>query len=570
MSTDIVDSSTEELSAVLEEHYDENTITEAFITGEKDTIVSAADMLRETVQKSMKGFTEVHKEDTTDISKTVAGSTQNKAELGASDLESTEVVEPPYPPELMSMFMEVDEINHRCIKVKTTDYVKRGFDFNPVEPVTPEDKEGLSQTTVDEELKIVRNFIRNANENIGFDGVIEKAAMDYEGIGWAAIEIIRSRDMKVRRIAHVPATRIKVLKGWQGFVELIDNRGKKRYYQNFGEKVVSRNRKSFVDNKPLPYDPEEDGELLPSKLQWNLIDRDTGKPTRSFKKSANEIVWCPKHHSSTIYYGHTDSVSAVGKLLARVHIRDYLLQFFEHNTIPRYAIIIEGATLSKDVKETILKYFSTHIKGKAHKTLIIPINSMKGEVKLRFEKLASDRQEGSFLETDKDSGQGIMTAHGVSPAIIGIAEHSELGSGKGLSQAEIYKDRIVTPGQATWALYINNIFRLGLGVQSIALGFDPLDIRDREAEERILTNYQSKGVITVNEVRRRAGLGDALPGGDRAFIVVGKKIVFIDELPNMTSDELDDSEKKQLQGIVGSKEKVEEKQEIKEEIQEEN
>ena len=50
-----------------------------------------------------------------------------------------------------------------------------------------------------------------------------------------------------------------------------------------------------------------------------------------------------------------------------------MLQFFEHNTVPRYAVVIEGAKLAKDVKDAIMQYFGQHVKGKAHKTLIIPV-----------------------------------------------------------------------------------------------------------------------------------------------------------------------------------------------------
>jgi capsid portal protein len=206
-----------------------------------------------------------------------------------------------------------------------------------------------------------------------------------------------------------------------------------------------------------------------------------------------------------------------------------MLQFFEHNTVPRYAVIIEGAKLSKDVKDAIMQYFGQHVKGKAHKTLIIPIPAMRGEVKLRFEKLAADAQEGSFQDTRKNNAQGIMTAHGVSPAIIGIAESSELGSGKGLSQAEIYKDRIVTPSQRVWEHHLNRLLKLGLGTQLIRLKFNPLDIRDREAEKTVFLSYLEKGVMTINQVAKRLGLAP-VEGGDRNFILSPQGPIFVDEL----------------------------------------
>ncbi len=537
----------------------ENIIEEAFITGD-DRIASSKDLQKEMLRGSMTCFDSdrIHKEtqNTTllDVMKMAEGSTQTIDELGQTDmtqaLSMTKVVEPPYPPELLSAFLEIDATHFRCVKTKTVDAVGREYSLDPIvnvvsdEEVEDEDPSlvafsrngkassafapiAVPQSLVEEEVFKVKEFIADANELIGFEGVLFRACMDYEAVGWAALEVIRSADMKIRKIAHIPATRIRPLRGWKGFVEILSD-SKFVYYQPFGSKVVSSDR-SPISKNPLPYDPKKHGELSPNNLNWAMVDRETGLPTSSFDRSANEVIWIPKHHASTIYYGYSDVVPALGDVLGNVHIRDFMLQFFEHNTVPRYAVVIEGAKLAKDVKDAIMQYFGQHVKGKAHKTLIIPIPAMRGEVKLRFEKLAADAQEGSFQETRKNNSQGIMTAHGVSPAIIGIAEHSELGSGKGLSQAEIYKDRIVTPSQRVWEHHLNRLLKLGLGCKLIALKFNPLDIRDREAEAAVFAGYLEKGVMTINQVAKRLGLAPVM-GGDRNFLLTQAGPIFVDEL----------------------------------------
>jgi capsid portal protein len=540
----------------------ENIIEEVFITGD-DRIASSMDLQKELIRGSMSCFDSerIHKEAQNsallDVMKTVEGSTQTDDELGQGDLGSaslsmTKVVEPPYPPELLAAFLEVDSTHFRCVKTKTVDAVGREWSLDPVVNVVS-DEEGdktvafarngkssakippqVSQSQVEVEVDAIKEFINDSNELIGFEGVLFRACMDYEAIGWAAIEVIRSADMKIRKLAHIPATRIRPLRGWKGFVEVMSD-SKFVYYQPFGSKVVSQ-EKSPVSGEPLPYDPKKHGELKPGSLSWNMCDRETGLPTSNFSRSANEVIWIPKHHASTIYYGYADVVPALGDVLGNVHIRDFMLQFFEHNTVPRYAVVIEGAKLAKDVKDAIMQYFGQHVKGKAHKTLIIPVPAMRGEVKLRFEKLAADAQEGSFQETRKNNSQGIMTAHGVSPAIIGIAEHSELGSGKGLSQAEIYKDRIVTPSQRVWEHHLNRLLKLGLGSTLVHLKFNPLDIRDREAEKNVYISYLEKGVMTINQVAKRLGIAPVV-GGDRNFIMTNAGAIFVDELTEAASVE---------------------------------
>lgn len=542
---------------------DDNVIEEVFITGDDDDrMVSAKSIAVEMLNQSMRGFApdKIHKEvansSLLEVAKSIIeGSTQNDSEVGSvgtvsEGLSEQLIVEPPYPPELLSSFLEVDETHFRCVKAKQIDSVGREFTLKPMQtsdgmPFDASDVKDEEKNQIADEIKAIRAFIMDANDIIGFNGVNQRVAMDYEGIGWGAYEVIRSVDMKVRKLAHIPASRIRVLRGWHGFVErvggtpgTVGGSGTFTYYQMFGRKVVSKDRKDPISGKGEPYNPLLDGELTPGNLEWDLVDRSNGKPTNSFAKSANEVIWVPKHHSNTIYYGFSDIVPALGSVLANVHIRDFLLQFFEHNTVPRYAIIIEGAKLATGVQEAIMKYFSAQVKGKAHKTLIIPVPSMRGEVKVRFEKLAADTTEGSFQETRKNNAQSILTAHGVSPAIIGIADAANLGSGKGLSQAEIYKDRIITPSQRRFEEVLNKLFMLGLGVQMVALKFKPLDIRDLKAEMEVFAGYLEKGAITLNEVRQLAGLGDPLEGGNRPFILTKQGIRFIDELSEATSEEM--------------------------------
>jgi len=546
----------------------EVVISEAFITDE-NKVVSADDVVRAVMKKSMRGIPSdrVHKEaknlGTLDVAKMVEGSTQSKAEIGRNDLKlhEAEFVEPPYPPELLSMFLEVDETHYRACKVKATDAVGRPYTLEPSEapdggeydPAKADDK---TRKLVAAETKVIRTFIEECNGIIGFEGTLARAAMDNEAVGWAALEVIRNKNMVVTKLAHIPAVRVRTLRGFVGWVELV---GPERYiyYQPFGHKVLS-NRDATPGHKDY-YNPREDGPLDAKKLTWNMVDRETGKPTRNFGRAANEIVWVPRHHANTIYYGMTDALPAMGDLLTKVHIRDYILQYFEHNTVPRYVVVIEGAKLSDSVKKLISEYFHTHVKGRAHKTLVVPIPSMKGEVKVRFEKLDAELETSSYMATRETSRDGILTAHGVSPAILGIAESSELGSGKGLSQAEIYKDRIVEPSQRRWADALNRLFRLGLGVRVVSLKFDPLDIRDRNMEMLTHVGYVEHAIETLNEARRALGLDPYEEGGDRAFMMTSSGPVFVDELTKEASaerqsleDEIDTLRREQAQSRLNS------------------
>lgn len=532
-----------ELTRVLENaELDEEIIDQVFVIGNDDDteLLTPYQLLS---RQAAEGFTEATKslnsasideQNNLILKGAFDGSTQSQEEIlqTTNGTAKTKIVDPPFPPQVMAAFMEVNETHFRCVRAKVTDAVGRSYILEPTVTLTGDDFDSKKFTQADKEVAKaeileIKKFILTCNSILSFPDVLDKVATDYEGVGWGAIEVIRSKDFKVRRINHIPANRIRVLEGWKGFVEDRGN-GKLTYYQVFGEKVSSREQDTLVD-RLAHYDPDEHGPISEASLRWTGIDKETGEPTTDYNKMANEVIWIPKVHPNTIYYGYSDVFPALGSLFSDVHIRDYTLQFFEHNTVPRYAIVIEGSKMAPDVIDVINKFFTTDIKSKAHKTLIIPIPNKNAEVKLRFEKLDAENKESSFQETRKNNAQAIMVAHGVSPAIIGVHEAASLGSGKGLSQAEIYKDRIVTPSQYKFSSILNKLFRLGLGVRLVSLKFNPLDIRDREQEMKTLTGYLEKGATTINRVIQIAGLGEPIVGGDVPFVNNNGVITFIED-----------------------------------------
>lgn len=551
----------------------ENIISEAFIVGNDDDleILTPNQILS---RQAANGFTESTKslngatidgDNNLIIKGAFDGSTQSQEELLQSTVGTSKVkiVDTPFPPLVMAAFMEVNETHFRCVKAKVTDAVGRTYILEPTVTLKGSDYDSKKVTDEDknvaeEEILEIKKFILNCNNILSFADVLDKVATDYEGVGWGAIEVIRSKDFKVRKLNHIPASRIRVLEGWKGFVEDLGN-GKVTHYQNFGEKVSSKEKDLLVD-RLAHYDPDEHGPLNASSVRWSGIDKETGEPTTDFSKMANEVIWIPKVHPNTIYYGYSDVYPALGSLFSDVHIRDYTLQFFEHNTVPRYAIIIEGAKMAPDVINLINQFFTTDIKSKAHKTLIIPVPAKGTEVKIRFEKLDAENKESSFQETRRNNAQAIMVAHGVSPAIIGVHEAASLGSGKGLSQAEIYKDRIVTPSQYKFSNILNRLFRLGLGVRLVSLKFNPLDIRDRNDEMKVLTGYLEKGATSINRVIQQAGLGEPISGGDVPFLNNNGVITFIEDfndknilqMRGSTSKDQQKSDPKKPNGALGN------------------
>lgn len=540
------------MSVALETLEDDPIISEFYITGDEEnpSLVDGKSVLRSLVDHiTMKGYSSdqilQEHDNITDVKKSIEGSRQESTISKGKQIVplcELRVVETPYPPEILKIFSQSDETNFRCIAAKAQDAVGRkwSIEIEKSQGNTPDlyDQEDVVDPTRLKAAAIqvaeATTFFSNCNSVFGLEGVLLKAAMDLESIGWAAIEVIRSADMKVHSLDYAPADRFKVLEGWRGFVEE-RQAGKKVYYQPFGQKVLSKKRINPNTNQGYPYSVELDGELTVANAEFNMIDWEEGKATDNFTSSASEIIWIVKHHPSTLYYGISESLPILPKILTNMHINQYSLQFFEHNTIPRYVVIIKGAKLDTTVKDAILKYFQTEVKGRAHKTMIIPLPTGRGEVSVTFQKLDADNQDGWFRESYKDNSNSIRIAHGVTAAIVGQSETASLGSGKGMSQAEIYKDRVAIPSQQRWSGILKDVLTRGRGLNLICVVFAELDTRDHETKMRVLSGYFDRGVVTINQVRAAGGLGGPIKGGDRAFIKVGNAIVFIDEMPGMKS-----------------------------------
>ena len=190
------------LAEILREHAieaEENIITEVFITGD-DEIVSSESVASEMLYKSIKGLdpVRIHQgvkdSNLLEVMKSVIeGSTQDDSEVGvlgtvSGGLANQIIVEPPYPPELLADFLEIDVFHYRCVKAKQVDSVGREFSLKPIQTsegmpfdasiVSDEDKVQIS-----EEIKEIRAFIMDSNDVIGFNGVNLRVAMDYEAIG---------------------------------------------------------------------------------------------------------------------------------------------------------------------------------------------------------------------------------------------------------------------------------------------------------------------------------------------------------------------------------------------------
>ena len=503
------------------------------------------------------------------VEKSFEHSTQSEQEIGGGfrslDAFDAKVQDPPHDPEAFLKFLDFNEVHAACVEVKVRDTTSREYRIKSKYPFSGDGTEtdihgiAITEDAFQADCKMIKDFITNSNDTETFEETCFKVAQDRESIGWGAFEVIRQGNGRIARLQHIPAVRLRVLEGFQGFAEILpaedhtSSKTRYRYYQPFGAKVGKMVPDVFdiTGKKQIfrPYSPEEDGELKVGEngLIFRLMDPKTGEPmrgsvNRNFKNAANEVLFLPKTSNNTIYYGSPDIVPAIGAILSNVHIRDYQLQFFEHNCIPRYVVIIKGASVDDEFMEMIEDHFENRIKGSSHKTMIMALTGFGNRnIEVTFEKLGVEGKEADFLATKISNDAVIKAAHGIHDSVIGISQASQLGSGSGLSQGEHYKDRVVIPLQRYWASKLNDMFRLGLGVLNAEIEFDPKDCRDQEAVSRSLVQLVQAGIIDINEARKELGY-ESIEGGSVNFArIKNGSLVKVEDLPKIESELTDTS-----------------------------
>jgi len=413
------------------------------------------------------------------------------------DYDKTGAKEPPYNLDALALFLEINTWHYRCVKAKAITTAGLGFDF-----VVPEGVENPRE----ENKEILKKFFNFPNPEMTWGEILENVLTDFEALGNGYFEIVRNRfgQGPPKEIYHIPAVTMRVRKDKKGFIQQRDN--KLVYFRNFGS-----------DPKhPDSYDP-----------------RDKDKPPKE-RRLLNEVIHIKNYHPRSSYYGLPDFLPALRALVGNKKAGDFNINFFDNNAVPQYAIIVKGGELARGTRKRIEEYFRTHIKGQAHKTLILEVVQEEGEkVDIEIKPLSVDIKDASFRMFRTDNAEEIRVAHGVPGRLIGLTEKGGLGgAGEGTSQQEIFKYHVIEPKQTRLEFRINNfLIKQGFGIHDWELKFKEIDVTDEGKVAEIVQKLVRLGVLTINEGRKMM-LQKPLkhPGADVPFIMSSMGPLSLDTL----------------------------------------
>ncbi len=366
---------------------------------------------------------------------------------------SGEVVEPPYNLTTLASLYETDAAHKACVDAKVTNIVGLGYRLVPV---------GDEAEASEDSRQLLQHLFANCNRQMTFVEVMRGVWMDVECVGNGYVEVTRNNVGEIDGFYHVPAVTVRVRADRNGYVQIRE--GRRRHFRQLGAE--------------------------------EQVDAETGLVQ-------NEILHFYKYTPQSNYYGVPDVIPALPALLGSKAACEYNLDFFEHNAVPRLAIVVEGAQLSDGLLGQIQHYMESELKGQSHKTLVL--EAPGGDAKVRIEPLTVGRgEEAGFINYLQHNRDQVLMVHRVPPAKVTVIEDSNRANAA--DQDKTFREQVVRPEQRRVEFKINSMIRNELGINDWEFRFREMDLSEELQEAEVARIYADIGAWSVNEIRAQQGL----------------------------------------------------------------
>jgi len=401
------------------------------------------------------------------------------------------LIAPPYEMLNLTRLPLVNTFHSKCINVKATDAVGKGYKIVL--------KEDMAKN--DTQLNMLKDFIKNAPEpGRTFGQTIKNWIVDRYTTGNGAIEIARDIKKIPSLFVHIPFYTLQVHEDCKRWCHIVN--ADTVWFKRFG---IEQNYS------------KKDGEEM-------------GKFDRS--ESAHELLLLQNYTSLSSYYGIPEAIPAIGAIMGNKYESDYNLQFFQNNAIPRYVIIIRGGRLDAKLKGKIKDYFTREIKKNAHATLFMELPATDinlPNVEVEFKELDVHEKDSSFRLYRKNMIEEVLVANGVPAYKLGLAIVGTLGGNLGEELIDNYVFGEIEPLQTE----IEDLIYMVTSefAPNYMIKFNDLDIKNEERLAKINTQYVKGSIMSLNEAREDAGRCNVGEAGDKLYIFTPAGAIEIATVP---------------------------------------
>ena len=445
------------------------------------------------------------------------------------DLEGT--VPTPWDLPLLKLLLLNNVIHAAIIETKAADYAYSGWTLSQTGETLRAVEDGrVKEDDVKDAEDVVRLFLSQCFDGLPVEDAARDLAIDYEALGMAGLEMIRSRSALLHSVKPIPfhtlhATTTKAsMERYNGAKWLQQRNNNRRFYFDFEDTIEYREGFDPDTAAVEEFPSLEEREDFVSFKDDQVFAIDANKKLSfndktAFAKMATELfVLRRRPFTASQIYGTPGGIQAMSAMLAMQEIEQYNLNFFRSKGVPQYAIVLEGLTppaptlasaagdLNNDVdavaalEATIRDYFQNQLATSDRSVLIM---TTFGTAKISFQPLSSETLEASFKEYEERSMDLIRVSHRIPAAAMGLSasEGALGGGGRDLAQMKRYRDHIVVPGQRQHATLINKLIRNGLLIPFFEFKFNPIDLNEDEILREFYLKAYEIGLISPDEAR---------------------------------------------------------------------
>lgn len=444
--------------------------------------------------KDLDGHTPAFKSNVTrKMNKVRRGTGGAKSEMIHEDKEwltgydTYEVIEPPHSLDTLAQLYLASPPHYGAVNAKVANIVGLGYNFvesrktkKRQEKIADDEKKSkrLNEQLSDHRAELEELF-DDFNEEESFTETLIKVWRDYETTGNGYIEISRKKDGTIGYVGHIPAQTMRIRRRRDGFVQVT------------GFKV------QFFANYGAAFDEDGNRQTIVNPINGG------GK--------TNEVIHIKKYSPTSGYYGVPDILAAQQAVAGNKFAGDYNLDYFENKAVPRYAIVLKGATLSPNAEESLLSFFEASLKGQNHRSIFIPLpaSTAENKIDLDFKAIESGNQDASFINYKRSNTDEILMVHRVPITKISISANASLAIARDADKT--FSEQVCAPEQRMLekklrpvVLEITDAFELKL---------NEMTLTDADTQSKIDERNVKAGIDLPNEIRATRGK-PAIKGGN--------------------------------------------------------
>lgn len=264
------------------------------------------------------------------------------------------------------------------------------------------------------------------------------------------------------------------------------------------------------------------------KNNENIFAYYTENATTDVSFLSSEILFFKRSSLSDSHYGDSLFSKSVNEIVLLTFITKYFKKFFKNGNISPIVLYAESGQLTEEQMDKLESMINDSLSGLENADTTAIVGTKLGKIDL-----ATIFDPEKFISLKRELKEDIAIALNIPFDLISSQDSNR--STSDVAMRMLYSD-IILPLQAKILKQIKSQFLSWFDAEKLAecwkgitrediegISFEAINLNDPEAQMKTLVGYKKEGILNANEVRKMAGLGDDIEGGEE-YIISGNSV----------------------------------------------